>query len=68
MDRRPDEFRFAAVGNVHGHMHRMVRCIQDRAARAHRVPAFVLQVGDFEPHRHDRYLGRVGGIIREHTG
>ncbi|HYO73241.1 MAG TPA: hypothetical protein VEU33_44970 [Archangium sp.] len=48
MDRRPDDFCFAAVGrDVHGHMHRMVRLVQERAVRARQVPSFVLQVDDF---------------------
>ena len=63
MDRRPDDFCFAAVGDVHGHMHRMVRCVQDRAARARRVPAFVLQVGDFE--LHGLRVAWLSGIHRE---
>lgn len=46
MDRRPDEFCFAAVGDVHGQMHRMVRCVQD----------------GFERVPHFRYLGRVGVV------
>lgn len=43
---------FAAVGDVHGQMHAMVRLLRDVERRLGRALAFVLQVGDFEPHRH----------------
>jgi lariat debranching enzyme len=42
---------FAAVGDVHGRMHAMVRLVRQREAKARRRASFVLQVGDFEPHR-----------------
>ncbi|MCY1073229.1 metallophosphoesterase [Archangium lansingense] len=69
MDSRPEDFCFAAVGDVHGHMHRMVRCVQDKAAKARRVPAFVLQVGDFEPHRHEADLATMSAPAKyRHLG
>jgi hypothetical protein len=63
MDSRPDDFCFAAVGDVHGHMNRMVRCVQEKAARARRVPAFVLQVGVVETH--GLQVVGLSGIHRE---
>jgi hypothetical protein len=42
---------FAAVGDVHGQMHAMVRLLQGIEKKLGRAIAFVLQVGDFEPHR-----------------
>jgi len=50
------EFAFAAVGDVHGQMHSMVRLVEGRAKRASLEMSFVLQVGDFEPHRHEADL------------
>ncbi len=46
-------FVFAAVGDVHGKMHRMVEQVEQAAAAAGVEVELVLQVGDFEPHRHD---------------
>lgn len=43
---------FAAVGDVHGQMHAMVRLLQGIERKLGRTLDFVLQVGDFEPHRH----------------
>jgi lariat debranching enzyme len=43
---------FAAVGDVHGAMHAMVRLLEDWETTHRRHIDFVLQVGDFEPHRH----------------
>lgn len=42
---------FAAVGDVHGHMRRMVRLVEAKARAARVEVQCVLQVGDFEPHR-----------------
>lgn len=42
---------FAAVGDVHGHMHLMVDLLKKWESRLAGKFAFVLQVGDFEPHR-----------------
>jgi lariat debranching enzyme len=52
----PKETIFAAVGDVHGHHHEMVRLITERESQTGRRIAFVLQVGDFEPHRNDADL------------
>jgi lariat debranching enzyme len=42
---------FAAVGDVHGRMHAMVRLLGDWERRTGNKLRFVLQVGDFEPTR-----------------
>lgn len=47
---------FAAVGDVHGHMHAMVRLLGGWEAKTGRTLSFVLQVGDFEPIRDERDL------------
>ncbi|MBL4849579.1 MAG: metallophosphoesterase [Planctomycetes bacterium] len=47
---------FAAVGDVHGHMHAMVGQVQAAAQKAGVEIDFVLQVGDFEAHRHEEDL------------
>ena len=39
---------FAAVGDVHGRMHAMVRPLTDWERRTKQRLSFVLQVGDFE--------------------
>jgi hypothetical protein len=44
---------FAAVGDVHGHMHAMVDLVTAWEGRNGASVDFVLQVGDFEPHRHE---------------
>lgn len=50
---------FAAVGDVHGHMLAMVRLLA-RWEQQHRARLqFVLQVGDFEPHRHQADLATM---------
>lgn len=43
---------FAAVGDVHGQMYAMLGLLQAWESRHRQKLAFVLQVGDFEPHRH----------------
>lgn len=53
---REHEVHFAAVGDVHGQMHAMVRLLSDWERRAGRRLAFVLQVGDFEPTRDEEDL------------
>jgi lariat debranching enzyme len=52
----PSETIFAAVGDVHGHHHEMVRLIEEWESYNHKRIAFVLQVGDFEPHRNEADL------------
>ncbi len=64
MTGHPQEFYFAAVGDVHGRMHRMVQLLQDWSRKAHRPLAFVLQVGDFEPHRHEADLATMAAPAR----
>ncbi|MFP2906097.1 metallophosphoesterase [Pyxidicoccus sp. 3LFB2] len=50
---------FAAVGDVHGHINRMVNELRHQAAVRHRQFDFVLQVGDFEPHRDEADLATM---------
>ena len=50
------EIFFAAVGDVHGHHHEMVRLLSEWEARTSNSIQFVLQVGDFEPHRNEADL------------
>lgn len=55
----PQPIRFAAVGDVHGHLLRMVELV---AAREHELSIrvdFVLQTGDFEPIRHETDLATM---------
>jgi lariat debranching enzyme len=47
---------FAAVGDVHGDIHAMVRLLDQWERQHGRTFDFVLQVGDFEPHRHEQDL------------
>lgn len=50
---------FAAVGDVHGHMHTMVGQVRAAAEKAGVEVEFVLQVGDFEPHRDEEDLATM---------
>lgn len=47
---------FAAVGDVHGSVHAMVRLLSGWEATSGCSLSFVLQVGDFEPIRHEKDL------------
>jgi len=47
---------FAAVGDVHGEMHAMVSLAESWEAQSGLRISFVLQTGDFEPHRHETDL------------
>jgi lariat debranching enzyme len=47
---------FAAVGDVHGKMQAMVDLLEAWESRAGQHIAFVLQTGDFEPHRNEADL------------
>lgn len=49
----------AAVGDVHGHMHAMVRLLQAWERRSGRAIDLVLQVGDFEAHRDEADLATM---------
>ncbi|MCE9670157.1 metallophosphoesterase [Myxococcus stipitatus] len=64
MSSQPDTLFFAAVGDVHGHMDRMVRDLQDWSRKARQSLAFVLQVGDFEPHRDEADLATMAAPAR----
>src|SRR5690242_2689007 len=56
-----DEVYFAGVGDVHGEHHRMIeRLARWEDASGLRL-GFVLQVGDFEPHRHAEDLATKTG-------
>lgn len=59
MKQSPNLITFAAVGDVHGQMHAMVRLLQGVEHRLGRPLDFVLQVGDFEPHRHEADLATM---------
>ncbi len=50
---------FAAVGDVHGHMDAMVDLVAGWERRSGVELSFVLQVGDFEPHRDERDLATM---------
>ena len=50
---------FAVVGDVHGEMHAMLRLVAGLSNKAGRALDFVLQVGDFEPHRHEADLATM---------
>lgn len=58
---------FAAVGDVHGQMHAMVRLLQGVERRLGRALDFVLQVGDFEPHRHEADLATMAAPQKYRT-
>ena len=62
MARRP--VTFVAVGDVHGHHRRMVSLIERWIRRHKVVPDAILQVGDFEPHRHADDLATMAGPSR----
>lgn len=51
MPSKSQDLYFAAVSDVHGDMYKMLRLLQAWQARFRHQLAFVLQVGDFEPHR-----------------
>lgn len=53
------EVYFAAVGDVHGHMNAMVEMLTSWEKATCRKLEFVLQVGDFEPHRDEKDLATM---------
>ncbi|MCK6513993.1 metallophosphoesterase [Myxococcota bacterium] len=55
----PTPLTFAAVGDVHGEHRAMVRLVSGLARARGVEPAAVLQVGDFEPHRHEDDLASM---------
>jgi len=56
MTRPTSDLFFAAVGDVHGHIHAMVRLLCGWESKSGQALSFVLQVGDFEPVRHAQDL------------
>ena len=60
MSNSQDTF-FATVGDVHGDMHLMVKLLNTWEANTGQQLAFVLQVGDFEPQRHEADLTTTPG-------
>ena len=50
---------FAVVGDVHGHMYRMIGLLQRWENHSTQQLKFILQVGDFEPHRHEADLATM---------
>lgn len=58
MDNKEKIF-FAAVGDVHGHMDIMVSLLKKMEGRLEKEIEFVLQVGDFEPHRDEDDLSTM---------
>lgn len=55
------EVFFAAVGDVHGDMHLMVSLLKMWEEKTGKDLDFVLQVGDFEPQRHEADLATTPG-------
>ena len=51
--------RFAVVGDVHGDHWAMIRLLQGWEKARHKSLDWVLQVGDFEPHRHESDLATM---------
>ena len=54
----------AAVGDVHGQHHAMVDLVERAADAAGVRPDVVLQVGDFEPHRHEADVATMAAPSR----
>lgn len=50
---------FAVVGDVHGYMYKMICLLQQWENNFGQKLDFVLQVGDFEPHRHEADLATM---------
>ncbi|MGK7923045.1 MAG: metallophosphoesterase [Trichodesmium sp.] len=50
---------FAVVGDVHGYMYQMIGLLQQWENKFGQKLDFVLQVGDFEPHRHEADLATM---------
>jgi len=55
---------FAAVGDVHGHTHALVDLVQSWEKETGSHISFVLQVGDFEPHRHAGDLETMAAPVK----
>lgn len=54
-----EPYFFAAVGDVHGCMNRMNDLLAGWCKSTGNTLAFALQVGDFEPHRHEQDLATM---------
>lgn len=63
----PNEKFFAAVGDVHGHHHEMVRLVSEWERDTGNEIAFVLQVGDFEPNRNEADLESMAAPAKYRT-
>ncbi|MGD1805215.1 metallophosphoesterase [Dapis sp. BLCC M126] len=50
---------FAVVGDVHGYIYTMIDLLQQWENSSNQQLAFILQVGDFEPHRHEADLATM---------
>jgi Icc-related predicted phosphoesterase len=59
MSTPPNELYFAVVGDVHGQMNQMLKHLRAWTTLLRRNFDFVLQVGDFEPHRHEADLATM---------
>lgn len=55
---------FAAVGDVHGHFYTMLGLLQAWQSKTGLSLAFVLQVGDCEPHRHEEDVATMDAPSR----
>ncbi|MDJ0554323.1 MAG: metallophosphoesterase [Microcoleaceae cyanobacterium MO_207.B10] len=50
---------FAVVGDVHGHIYKMIGLLQNWENYSGQKLTFILQVGDFEPHRNEADLATM---------
>ncbi len=51
-----EDIYFAAVGDVHGDIYMMLNLLKKWKFQTGKSLSFILQVGDFEPHRHQKDL------------
>jgi lariat debranching enzyme len=59
MSNKAKEIYFGVVGDVHGHMNSMVHMLTNWQSATNQKLEFVLQVGDFEPHRNETDLATM---------
>lgn len=59
MNNPPQDIFFAAVGDVHGEMYTMLGLLTNWESKFRQKLSFVLQVGDFEPIRHEADLATM---------
>lgn len=64
MSKLTQNIYFAAVGDVHGDMYAMLDLLKTWESRHRKKLAFVLQVGDFEPHRDEADLATMAAPQR----